>query len=160
MPLFILIMEVRLYTPADAEEVVSLFYETVHAVNKRDYTHEQLCAWAPQNISVEKWNKSLLANYTIVVVIDNVIAGFGDIDSTGYFDHLFVHKDFQSQGIAGKIILDIESYARNKCFSTIKVAASITAKPVFERYGYIVVKEQSVERFGQNLTNFLMEKKF
>lgn len=37
--------------------------------------------------------------------------------------------------------------------------ASITAKPFFEKRGYIVVKEQQIERQGIFLTNFIMIKK-
>ena len=37
--------------------------------------------------------------------------------------------------------------------------ASITAKPFFLRRGYVVVSEQTVERQGVQLTNFLMIKK-
>jgi len=37
-------------------------------------------------------------------------------------------------------------------------AASITAKPFFEKMGFSVVQEQSVSRRGETLTNYLMEK--
>ena len=36
--------------------------------------------------------------------------------------------------------------------------ASITARPFFEARGYRVVRPQQVERRGQVLTNFVMEK--
>lgn len=36
--------------------------------------------------------------------------------------------------------------------------SSITAKPFFEKRGYIVIKEQTVERFGVELRNYVMEK--
>lgn len=39
-------------------------------------------------------------HYTVVAVENNIIVGFGDIDKTVYFDRLFVHKDYQNQGIA------------------------------------------------------------
>ena len=138
--------------------MVKLFYNTVHTVNKKDYTQGQLNAWAPADLDCERWHKVLSQNYTIIVESEDVIVGFGDIDTTGYFDHLFVHKDFQGQGIAKLITTQIEKYALNTNIRRITVAASITAKPFFENYGYTVVKEQRVERNGQVLTNFLMEK--
>lgn len=36
--------------------------------------------------------------------------------------------------------------------------ASITARPFFERRGYVVLRENVVARAGVRLTNFLMEK--
>ena len=41
---------------------------------------------------------------------------------------------------------------------TIITHASITAKPFFEKRGFSVVKEQSLERQGLFLTNYIMEK--
>jgi putative acetyltransferase len=149
---------IRLYKQEDCGQVVKLFYNTVHTVNRKDYTQQQLNAWAPADLDFERWNKVLSQNYTIIVESEDVIVGFGDIDTTGYFDHLFVHKDFQGQGIAKLITTQIEKYALNTNIRRITVAASITAKPFFENYGYTVVKEQRVERNGQVLTNFLMEK--
>lgn len=36
----------RKYSADDHEAIPALFYETVHAVCRRDYTEEQLNAWA------------------------------------------------------------------------------------------------------------------
>lgn len=150
--------KIRLYKEEDCIEIVNLFYNTVHGINKKDYTPGQLTAWAPYQSDYERWNSMLSKNYTIVTQRDGVITGFGDIDNTGYFDHLFVHKDYQGQGIATIIKQEIEKYAQNNNISRITVAASITAKPFFEKHGYIVLKQQKVERNGQVLTNYFMEK--
>lgn len=37
-------MTLREYRPEDCAEVVRLFYDTVHTVNVKDYTEEQLNA--------------------------------------------------------------------------------------------------------------------
>lgn len=113
-------MTIREYKPDDCKEITELFFNTVHTVNAKDYSKEQLDVWAPEIPDFEKWNKSLKKNYCIVALDGTTITGFGDIDSTGYLDHLFVHKDYQR--------------------------------------GYIVVKQQQVERHGIFLTNFVMEK--
>ena len=39
-------MLLRAYRPGDCREMAALFYDTVHTVNARDYTPEQLDAWA------------------------------------------------------------------------------------------------------------------
>lgn len=39
---------------------------------------------------LEKWNRLLQENYSIVALENGVIAGFGDIDKTGYLDHLLL----------------------------------------------------------------------
>ena len=153
-------MRIRLYRKEDCREIIQLFYDTVHFVNARDYTESQLAAWAPpvDQINFVVWDKSLSEHYTVVAEDNNMIVGFGDMDSTGYLDRLFIHKDFQKQGIASKICNELEQYAKDKGYSFVGTEASITAKPFFVKYGYQVIEEQQVERNGQFLMNYLMLK--
>ncbi len=39
-------MIIRKYKNEDCDSVANLFYETVHSVNAKDYSAEQLSAWA------------------------------------------------------------------------------------------------------------------
>lgn len=54
-------MNVREYKPSDCEELANLFYDTVHNINAKDYTQEQLDVWATGNVNLENWNKSFLS---------------------------------------------------------------------------------------------------
>lgn len=149
-------MEIRKYRQSDCRELTELFYNTVHTVNAKDYTKEQLDVWATEQVDLEKWNQSLQEHYSIVAVENEVIVGFGDIDKTGYLDRLFVHADYQGKGIATIICNQLEQTVEGN----ITTHASITAKPFFEKRGYKVVKEQQVERQGIYLTNFVMIKEY
>lgn len=146
-------MLIREYSPSDCKETAELFFHTVHTVNAKDYTEEQLNAWASGKTDLNKWNQSLQAHYSIVAVEGSSIVGFGDIDKTGYLDRLYVHKDHQGQGIATAICDELEKTVHGK----VTTHASITARPFFEKRGYIVVKKQLVERQGIFLTNYVME---
>jgi len=148
-------MVIRGYRPSDCEETANLFYHTVHTVNAKDYTKEQLDAWAPGTVDLEKWGRSFEEHYSLVAVDGERIVGFGDIDATGCLDRLFIHPDRQRNGIAAAICARLEKAVQGD----IVTHASITARPFFEKRGYQVVKEQQVERRGIFLTNFVMEKK-
>ena len=148
-------MKIRKYEPADCKSMAELFFETVHTVNAKDYTKEQLDVWATGTVDLEAWNRSFMEHDTVVAVEDEIIVGFGDMDSTGYLDRLYVHKDYQGQGIATAICDELENAADAERFST---HASITSRPFFEKRGYVVKKEQQVERQGIFLTNYCMEK--
>lgn len=147
-------MEIRRYQQSDCKELTELFYNTVHTVNAKDYTEEQLNVWATGQVDLEKWNLSLQEHYSIVAVENDVIVGFGDIDKTGYLDRLFVHADYQRKGIATAICDQLELAVGEN----ITTHASITARPFFEKRGYKVVKEQQVERQGFFLKNYVMTK--
>lgn len=147
-------MVIREYCPSDCETLAELFYHTVHAVNIKDYTKEQLDVWATGIIDLEKWNQSFEEHYSLVALDDEVTVGFGDINKTGYLDRLFVHADYQRKGIAAALCNQLEQAVQG----SIVTHASITARPFFEKRGYRVIKEQQIERQGIFLTNFIMEK--
>lgn len=148
-------MILRNYKESDCTEILLLFYETVHSVNRKDYAPNQLDAWADGNADFIKWNQSLQDHKTVVAEEKGKIVGFGDIDHTGYLDRLYVHKDYQHQGIATSIC-DVLEIGCNKVLTH----ASITAKPFFLNRGYKVIREQEVIRHGVVLRNTVMEKIF
>ena len=82
----------RVYKPADCKALTELFYETVHSVNTKDYTKEQVDAWADGNVDLEKWNQSFLEHYTVIAEEENGITGFADT--------LCEHTAYQHQVIA------------------------------------------------------------
>lgn len=147
-------MIIRKYQTSDCKELIDLFYNTVHNVNAKDYTKEQLNVWATGQVDLEKWNESLQEHFSVVAVDDEIIVGFGDIDKTGYIDRLFVHADYQGKSIATAICNQLEQAVKGNIITH----ASITAKPFFEKRGYNLVKEQQVERQGNFLTNYVMIK--
>lgn len=148
-------IHIRRYRPSDLPLIEKLFYDTVHTVNAKDYTQEQLDAWADGKISEQAWDDSFQKHYTIVAEKNGDIIGFGDIDTeNAYLDRLYVHKDHQRQGIASSICDELEN---NCTLRPIKVHASITAKAFFEKRGYRTLKKQEVERKGIKLTNYVIE---
>ncbi|MBS6161380.1 MAG: GNAT family N-acetyltransferase [Firmicutes bacterium] len=148
-------MKIRKYQPSDCKSLADLFYHTVHTMNAKDYTKEQLQVWATGQVDLENWDQSLQEHFSVVAVENENILGFGDIDKTGYLDRLYVHKDYQGKGIATAICNQLEQAVQG----SIITHASITARSFFEKRGYQVIKEQQVERQGIFLTNFVMEKK-
>lgn len=151
-------IKIRSYHPDDCKAVWELFYDAIHSINAADYPDSQLDAWASKEMDLHTWNERLLRNdYAVVAELNDVIVGIGAADDTGYSDLLYVHKNYQRMGIATLIADEIDEYLRSKGVKAISTDASITAKPFFEKRGYVVQKELSVECRGQFLTNFKMQ---
>lgn len=148
-------MNIRLYKSCDLEQIAQLFYETVHAINIKDYTEQQVNMWATGKINLKEWDRSFLNHLTYVAVENDMIIGFGDIDKTGYLDRLYVHKDFQGQGVATAICNRLENEIKT---NRITVHASITAQPFFEKRGFQTIKSQEVKRRGVTFRNYIMIK--
>ena len=53
-------MVIRRYDSSDCKYLAELFYETVHTVNAKDYTEEQLAVCATGKEDQEEWKRSLL----------------------------------------------------------------------------------------------------
>jgi len=121
-------MWIREYRPADCEQMAELFYNTVHNVNTKDYTEEQVNAWATGRVDLQEWNCSFLKHKTIVAIENDEIVGFGDIADSGYLDRLFVHKDYQGIGVASAICNELEGsvkrlYYGKAIFSTAGISS-------------------------------------
>lgn len=142
-------MILRPYRSEDCPALAALFYDTVHTVNARDYTPEQLDAWADGQVDLAAWDASFLAHTTLVAEEEGIIVGFADLADDGYLDRLYVHKDWQGRGVATALC---DALPGSKL-----THASLTARPFFEQRGWQVVKQQQVERRGVLLTNFVMK---
>ncbi len=150
---------IRNYRSSDLNEIYKLFCKTIYSINAKDYNLKQLDAWVG-GVNLEAWNKSLLEHYSLVAIDKKTdkIVGFGDTDKIKYLNRLYVHKDYQGLGIGTAICDMLEKNLLENKVNKIIVHASITAKKFYENRGYIVIKEQQVERKGVSLTNFVMEK--
>ena len=149
---------IRLYSTKDCEAIVALFYNTVHEVNTSDYDKEQLDAWAPSKIDIDRWCAPLSSSYSLVYVDASHIIGFGNMTDEGVLDRLYVDYQHQGEGIGSLLLDKLENYAASQGIKTISAHVSITARHFFERHGYNIKKEQIVERNNIQLTNYLMEK--
>ena len=155
-------MQLRPYTPEDLDNVVSLFYKTVHQICSAAYTPAQLNAWAPARWERQRWEDLLSGKSGHQVFLaeeEGVLAGFATLClEESLLDHLYVSADFQRKGVATLLADHIETLAREAGLQRLHTEASLVARGFFEKRGYRVLLQQQVERRGQLLTNFVMEK--
>lgn len=155
-------IQVRHYQDGDAEFLSQIYYNTIHMVNAKDYSKEQLDAWAPWS-SVQDysgWKEKLEKIKPFVALIGETIVGFAEFELNGHIDCFYVHHEFQGSGIGSALMREIDTEARKKSLPRIYAEVSITARPFFEAKGFHVVKQQTVQIRGAELINFVMEKCF
>jgi putative acetyltransferase len=146
------------YDESMLEEMMQLFYDTVHTVNARDYREEQLNGWAPKNPDKRFWVERLKKSVCKVAFINNQMVGFTELTDDGHVDTLYVHKDFQRRKIAAKLIEEIFQIAEIRNYQVLTTEASITAKPFFEAYGFRVTRIKKKLYNGKDFTNYKMTK--
>lgn len=151
-------IDIRQATLNDIPEITSIFRNTIINVNAKDYSEKQIKVWASGADDIEKWKDRINKLYFIVAEIENTIVGFAYLKNGNYFDGLFVHKDYQRQGIASKLMRIIESQVMMNGFEIIKSDVSITALPFFDNKYYEVVKKQRKSFKGLVFENYIVEK--
>jgi len=147
---------IRRYDAANLDAVIGVFLRSVREVASRDYDAGQIAAWAQADRDV--WSRRRLERPTWVALLDDVIAGFIDLEGNGHIDMLFVDPANQRKGVASALLDTVENAARGQRLAVLDTDASITARPFFEKHGFQVVRSQDVALRGQRLTNFRMEK--
>ncbi len=151
-------MKIRKFTKLDSVPLAKLFYGTIHTVNRSDYAPNQLKAWAPEERDMSDWEKSFENKWVFVACDEFVIAGFGELEPDGHIDRFYISKDFIALGVGRKIYDELEDAALNLGLDKLFVEASITARPFFEKMGFVLLKEQVVSLRGVNFINYAMEK--
>lgn len=152
-------MKIRAYLSSDCPQMAALFFDTVHRVNKKDYTKEQLNAWASGEVDLASWDCSFRQRCTLIAETEEGrLIGFADMDEAGYLDRLYVHSEHQKEGIAGALLQQLEQNAAGFGAAAFTTHSSITARPFFEKHGYRVLEEEAVMRAGIWLTRFFMVK--
>jgi putative acetyltransferase len=154
----VIVIIIRLFKAQDTEQIAQLFHDTVREVNIRDYSGDQVRAWAPDDIHFRNWAEVCANRFTYVADDGGVIAGFGELEANGHIDCFYCHKNYQGRGVGKQIYQAIEAKALELWLSRLFTEASITAKPFFQRLGFAVVKEQVVTSRGEAFINYEMEK--
>jgi len=151
-------VNVRLYESRNIATIVRLFTETVRSINTADYSPEQIEAWAPDPPDMEHWRRRLSERIVFVAEHASEIVGFATFEANGHLDHMYVHRNFQRQGVASALYRRVEQEALSRGVPRIFIEASITARPFFEHVGLRVIASQYVERGGISFLNYRMEK--
>lgn len=142
-------MKIRKYKERDFLPLCEIFLRAVKETARRDYSAQHVAAWA--QIDEATWRQKLTASGVRVAVVDEQPVGFIRV-AGNYVDLLFVLPEFNGQGIASRLLKPW--MARGEVLT---VDASITAKPFFERQGFLVVAQQKVECRGEWFINYRMQ---
>lgn len=145
------------YEEGMLDEMMQLFYDTVHTVSAKDYRKDQLNTWAPADINRKFWEDRLKKNVCKVAFIDDTMVGFTELVDENV-ETMYVHKDFQRRKVAANLIDEVLQIARERNYRVITTEASLTARPFFEAHGFEVTKVKKKLFNGKDFMNFKMKK--
>lgn len=143
----------------DLLELQQLFVDTISNVCQADYDSKQINAWTSTVENKKRWQNILTNQFALVAQDKERIIGFCTLDNGKHIDLLYVHTDYQRQGIAHTLYTDIEKEAKRQGQTELTSDVSKTARPFFEKVGFKVLNEQIVKLNDTELTNYKMAKK-
>jgi putative acetyltransferase len=135
-------MRIRCVRRVDIPQISHLYYETVHRVNARDYSPEQIRAWAPQVYPDAFWQRRFQRYRVLVAEDGGAVVGFVELGRTGEIDCFYVHHAHQHRGIGSALMARVEREARSCANTCLLADVSLTAEPFFRRMGFHVVRRQ------------------
>ena len=143
---------------SDIKEMQELYIDTIESICCEDYDQLQIQAWISGLDNAEPWLDLIKKQYVLLAIIEDKIVGYGTLKDGNYIDLFYIHKDFQRQSIATQILSKLEAEAKKANSKTISSDVSITAKPFFEKKGFLVKAEQRNLRKNVTLINYKMTK--
>lgn len=151
-------VKIRVALPNDLESILALFKDCVLSICQDHYSAEQLTAWASSSENVSDWTRKVESQFFIVAINNEMIVGFGSLEGDDTLDLLYVHKNFQRAGVAGKLFHELQIRAEQLGTKVLKADVSKTARRFFEDRGFKVVVHQSTQTRGVALENYRMIK--
>ncbi|WP_427982243.1 GNAT family N-acetyltransferase [Agarivorans sp.] len=150
-------LSIQAYSPEYSHAVAELFTAAIHAISEQQYSAEQKLAWAPLPIDYELWRQRLRPERCYLALLNQQLAGFIELEGD-YIDCFYVAPRYQGQQVGLQLYRHIEAVARQRQLPSLRVDASLAAKAFFLKQGFELVSRNQVERNGQVLSNFTLQK--
>lgn len=148
----------RIAGPSDLPAITACFLQSIQRSCTGNYSPAEIAVWSETAEHSERWLSAIRDQYFLLVEVGESLAGFGTVKDGNYIDFMYLHPDFQGQGIASELLKKLESRALKSGTKVIRSDVSYTARPFFEKHGYTVLHKNENARKGQALVNFSVEK--
>ena len=151
-------IELREFRVGDEPALRAVFESAIHGTARRDYSQQQLDAWAPREFDADAWAIRMQGIAPFVALVDGRIAGYADLQANGYIDHFFVAAEAGGQGVGGRLMRRILARAEELRLAELTSHVSLTAEPFFAHFGFEVVERHVFELRGVETRNASMRK--
>lgn len=152
-------VQIRRAQQHEYDAIGRLVFDAIHS-GASLYTPEQRRAWLPEPKAGPDWQKKLEEQAVWVGHSpEKGLIGVITLRPDGYVDLAFILADWQGRGLFGRLYAALEVHARDADLDRLWVHASLHAEPAFARYGFTRLRADPVDRAGETLMRFEMEKR-
>lgn len=144
--------------PADVPALTILYRASIELLAEEDYSEDQREAWAAR-ADEPAFAKRLASGLTLVAIVGNRPAGFASMEGTDKIGMLYVDPEYARQGVATLLVDALVKLAGARGVSLLKVDASDTAQPLFQKLGFVATVRNMVSVGDEWLGNTSLERK-
>lgn len=147
---------IRRYREGEEPALFDVYYSAIHLVASRDYTSQQIEAWAPRDLNALLWERRIQGINPFVAELDGTVLAYADVQASGYIDHFFVSGTHPRRGLGTMLMTRILEEAARLELRELTSDVSRTAQGFFERFGFGVVEQRNPVLNGITIPNVLM----
>jgi putative acetyltransferase len=151
-------MQLREFRLGDELLLRDVFHSAVHELAIRNYTQEQVDAWSPIDFDPAIWLERMQTFQPFVVEDAGRPIAYADLQPSGMIEHFFVSGPYARRGIGTLLMNRIHERAAELGLAALESHVSLTAQPLFLKFGFEIVRQQMPVRRGIALSNALMRK--
>lgn len=124
----------------DSQGIIDVHVKSIRDICGKDYTREQIEAWAGRNFKPELWNQAIDRDFIWVIEADEKIVGFGHFavmdEDNGEVLGLYFIPPAIGKGLGRKMFNEFIEVAKDHNLIRINLHSTITAKTFYESLGF------------------------
>jgi putative acetyltransferase len=148
----------RPYVPADAARCAAIFHASIETLTEDDYSDDQRQAWAAAADDVAAFGARLGKALTLIASVSGEPVGFGALRGADAIEMLYVDPGFARRGIGALLIDALSRLAVGRGAKQLTSDVSDTARPSFEKQGFVAQRRNLVQVGEEWLANTTMVK--
>lgn len=147
----------RPYLPDDLPLLYEIRLSAIEELTADDYEDAQRRAWAEAASDERALGETLRKGLSLIALREGAAVGF-IVLAGALIDQLYVHPAVARTGVADALVDAVEKLAGARKIAAIEVAASDTAKPLFDKRGYVALSRETIALEGVWLGRTRMKK--
>lgn len=145
-------INVRKANPDDAEGIIGAHISSIREVCSKDYTHEQIEAWAGRKFKAELWRQTIERDYVWVAEVESRIVGFSQLaimdQDNAEVMGLYLMPLALGHSLGKKLLAEMLSVCRNEKINRVSLYATLTAADFYQRQGFLKQPPTTIEIQG------------
>ncbi len=147
---------------SDAEGIIQVHVRSIREICGKDYTSEQIEAWAGRKFKPELWVQAIDRDFIWVVEHECKVTGFGHLavmdEKFCEVMGLYFIPPAIGQGLGKKMFLEFKNIAVQHNLKRMRLHSTVTAKSFYESVGFLQSgSDTTIEMRGVAIPCYPME---